>query len=48
MSVSTTRTEHDASSGSHLAVQKMPAHWLMARLGKRVLRPAGIETRGGC
>ncbi|MCC7010512.1 MAG: methyltransferase domain-containing protein [Acidobacteria bacterium] len=22
----------------------MPAHWLMARLGKRVLRPGGIET----
>lgn len=22
----------------------MPAHWLMARLGKRVLRPGGLET----
>lgn len=44
MSVSTTRIEHDASLGSHLAVHKMPAHWLMARLGKRVLRPGGIET----
>jgi SAM-dependent methyltransferase len=30
--------------GANLDVQKMPAHWLMARLGKRVLRPGGIET----
>lgn len=29
---------------AHLSVAKMPAHWLMARLGKRVLRPGGIET----
>ncbi len=27
-----------------LDVQKMPAHWLMAHLGKRVLRPGGRET----
>src|SRR5690606_35059595 len=27
-----------------LSVQKMPAHWLMARLGKRVLRPGGREA----
>lgn len=27
-----------------LSVERMPAHWLMARLGKRVLRPGGIET----
>lgn len=26
------------------SVQKMPAHWLLARLGKRVLRPGGVET----
>lgn len=25
----------------NLAVHKMPAHWLLARLGKRVLRPGG-------
>lgn len=30
--------------GADLPVDKMPAHWLMARLGKRVLRPGGIET----
>ena len=29
---------------THLEVQKMPAHWLMAYLGKRVLRPGGRET----
>lgn len=27
-----------------LSVERMPAHWLMARLGKRVLRPGGVET----
>lgn len=36
--------ESVAPLGAHLDVQKMPAHWLMARLGKRVLRPGGIET----
>jgi len=30
--------------GADLPVAKVPAHWLMARLGKRVLRPGGIET----
>jgi len=30
--------------GGNLRVEKMPAHWLMARLGKRVLRPGGRET----
>jgi SAM-dependent methyltransferase len=29
--------------GAHLDVRRMPAHWLMARLGKRVLRPGGLE-----
>lgn len=28
----------------NLSVSKMPAHWLMARLGKRVLRPGGLEA----
>lgn len=28
--------------GEGLPVAKMPAHWLMARLGKRVLRPGGL------
>ena len=25
------------------AVEKMPGHWLLARMGKRVLRPGGLE-----
>lgn len=36
--------EPAAGLGAGLSVQKMPAHWLMARLGKRVLRPGGRET----
>ncbi len=35
---------HDHAFGADLPVEKVPAHWLMARLGKRVLRPGGIET----
>lgn len=29
--------------GSGLVAGKMPGHWLFARLGKRVLRPGGLE-----
>ncbi len=29
--------------GAELAAAKMPGHWLLARLGKRVLRPGGLE-----
>ena len=29
--------------GASLGQQKMPGHWLLARLGKRVLRPGGME-----
>jgi SAM-dependent methyltransferase len=29
--------------GSDLDTSRMPAHWLLARLGKRVLRPGGLE-----
>jgi hypothetical protein len=29
--------------GSELDVTKMPGHWLLARLGKRVLRPGGLK-----
>ncbi len=28
--------------GAQLNTQKMPGHWLLARLGKRVLRPGGL------
>lgn len=30
-------------SQEHLATEKMPGHWLLARMGKRVLRPGGLE-----
>lgn len=29
--------------GAGLDTRKMPGHWLLARLGKRVLRPGGLE-----
>ena len=29
--------------GDNLDAAKMPGHWLLLRLGKRVLRPAGLE-----
>lgn len=32
-----------ALPGAELDVSRMPGHWLLARLGKRVLRPGGIE-----
>ncbi len=28
---------------AHLDTARMPGHWLLARLGKRVLRPGGVE-----
>lgn len=34
-------SDSDLPFAGHLAVNKMPAHWLLARLGKRVLRPGG-------
>ena len=29
--------------GEQLKSEKMPGHWLLARLGKRVLRPGGRQ-----
>ena len=29
--------------GEGLKKEKMPGHWVLARLGKRVLRPGGME-----
>ncbi|MFW6049931.1 MAG: class I SAM-dependent methyltransferase [Myxococcota bacterium] len=40
----TDAAQPSASFNRPLPVAKAPAHWLMARLGKRVLRPGGIET----
>lgn len=37
---------HDTAEhlpGANLDTSKMPGHWLLARLGKRVLRPGGLE-----
>lgn len=31
-----------ALPGDHLNADKMPGHWLLARLGKKVLRPGGL------
>jgi SAM-dependent methyltransferase len=32
-----------AHPGAGLKTEKMPGHWVLARLGKRVLRPGGME-----
>jgi SAM-dependent methyltransferase len=32
--------------GEELKAEKMPGHWLLARLGKRVLRPGGRQLTG--
>ncbi len=29
--------------GAHLDLSRMPGHWLLARMGKRVLRPGGLD-----
>lgn len=34
---------HPADAGVGPPVDKMPGHWLLARMGKRVLRPGGLE-----
>ncbi len=37
-------TKHaEAVPGAHLDMARMPGHWLLARMGKRVLRPGGLE-----
>lgn len=33
----------DLAPGANLESEMMPGHWLLARMGKRVLRPGGIE-----
>ncbi|MGE0769639.1 MAG: class I SAM-dependent methyltransferase [Hyphomicrobiaceae bacterium] len=39
----TPSTGSGALPGADLSTEKMPGHWLLARLGKRVLRPGGLE-----
>ena len=36
-----TATMTEPIPGNELAVDRMPGHWLLARMGKRVLRPGG-------
>ncbi len=36
-------TFEDVVPGQQLDLRKMPGHWLLARMGKRVLRPGGRE-----
>jgi hypothetical protein len=35
--------QHLSRPGEGLKTEKMPGHWVLARLGKRVLRPGGVE-----
>jgi SAM-dependent methyltransferase len=35
--------QHTPLPGDGLDAARMPGHWLLARLGKRVLRPGGVE-----
>ncbi|MEI2696807.1 MAG: class I SAM-dependent methyltransferase [Microthrixaceae bacterium] len=39
-----TSTDEAVLPGSALDSDRMPGHWLLARLGKRVLRPGGVDT----
>lgn len=42
--MNTQATSRCAAAASHESpVGKMPGHWLLARMGKRVLRPGGLE-----
>jgi len=34
---------HNVLPGDGLESEKMPGHWLLARMGKRVLRPGGLQ-----
>ncbi len=43
MSQHTPNATEPATPGTHLDPAKMPGHWLLAQLGKRVLRPGGRE-----
>jgi SAM-dependent methyltransferase len=41
-----TSPETTPMPGDELKAEKMPGHWLLARLGKRVLRPGGRQLTG--
>ena len=40
------KTDTPPMPGDELKAEKMPGHWLLARLGKRVLRPGGRRMTG--
>ncbi|MGC0400455.1 SAM-dependent methyltransferase [Streptomyces sp. SAI-126] len=40
------RQQNTPLPGDGLDAARMPGHWLLARLGKRVLRPGGVELTG--
>ncbi|MDQ0834307.1 SAM-dependent methyltransferase [Streptomyces achromogenes] len=40
------RQQHTPLPGDGLDAARMPGHWLLARLGKGVLRPGGVELTG--
>ncbi len=40
--VDSAEVESAAMPGDNLDISKMPGHWVLARVGKRVLRPGGI------
>ena len=40
------KTDTPPMPGDELKAEKMPGHWLLARLGKRVLRPGGRQLTG--
>jgi len=37
------KATHSAHPGEGMKTEKMPGHWVLARLGKRVLRPGGLK-----
>ena len=37
------KPEDSSRPGGRLKMEKMPGHWVLARLGKRVLRPGGMQ-----
>ncbi|MDN5750887.1 MAG: class I SAM-dependent methyltransferase [Pseudonocardia sp.] len=41
--VHSTPTSSGPRLGEGLSLRRMPAHWMLARLGKRVMRPGGFE-----
>lgn len=42
-SLPATKSDPHTTPGNALPVEKAPGHWVLARLGKRVLRPGGLE-----